>query len=92
MRKWILACVVAGFVGAAIFYSPYLGIDGQTRYVCPVCPHISGMNGGPVLRYMRFTLISGTLNAALFSMAGAAALTLFKRLRKMISQREAKSP
>ncbi len=92
MRRWILACFVVGLVGAAIFYSPYIGIAAQTRYVCPVCTHMTGVWGTPLLRFIRFTLVSGILNGALFSLVGAVAFTLVKKLRELIAaQREPRS-
>ena len=92
MRRWILACFVVGFVGAVIFYSPYIGIDAQTRYVCPVCTHITGVWGTPLHRFIRSTLVFGILDGALVSLVGAVAFTLVKKLREVIAaQHEVKS-
>ena len=70
MVKWTIVLAAAGFFGAAIFYSPYIGLNAQTPLTCPVCPNIDGAYVLPVTRFLRDTLIGGTLNAALFVSVG----------------------
>jgi hypothetical protein len=74
-----------GLVTAALFYYPT--IDAQYRFLCPVCPYITSIWATPFLRFVRFTLIFGPLNAILFAAIG---LMLFKTVN-ILWKRFAKS-
>ena len=58
-----------GYLGAAIFYSYLIGLNLQTQYACPLCPHIIGP-GSRLSNFVRWVLGLGTLNAALFVFVG----------------------
>jgi hypothetical protein len=64
-----LALAFLGYLGAAIFYSYLIGLNLQTQYACPVCPHIVGPDS-PLSKFVRRVLGLGTLNAALFVFVG----------------------
>lgn len=51
-----------GYIGAGLFYGYLIGLDTQTPFTCPVCPHILGP-GDPLNKFIARTLILGTLNA-----------------------------
>ena len=87
MRKWALILAVGGFLGAAIFYSPYVGIDGQTQGVCPVCPHVL-MRGSVVGKFIWLTLVGGMINATLFVVVG---LSIRAALRHVLGGRGAET-
>ena len=65
MKKALIVALVLGYVGAALSYAPYIG-GVEIPYLCPVCPHITAL-GDPVDKFVRFTLVLGTLNSLLFS-------------------------
>ena len=66
--KWVaLLIALFAYVSAAAFYAPYVGFDGRIGYyLCPLCPHITTIWGTPLSRFVRFTLVSGTVNAVVF--------------------------
>jgi hypothetical protein len=68
MRKWIISCFIAGFLGAALFYFPYAST--QYQFLCPLCPNITSVWGTPLLRFARFTLFLGPLNGAFAAIVG----------------------
>ena len=86
MLKWAMVFAVAGFVGAGVFYSPYLGIDGQTQLVCPLCPHVTMVGVSPLVRFIRLTLGGGILNAASFMLVGCTVVAIARRLKKTENQ------
>lgn len=57
-----LTVIVLGYVGAAAFYSPLMGLSVQFPYLCPICPHIISV-GSPWGKFIRRTVALGTLNA-----------------------------
>jgi hypothetical protein len=68
--KWVLALTAVGYLGAAFFYSPYIGLNAQVAIECPLCPHVLSF-GDPVTKFFRYTLVGGVLNSAmLFLLAG----------------------
>ena len=83
MRKRIICFAVLGFIGAAVFYSPYIGINAQFGLECPVCPHITTMWGTPLQRFFRFTLVGGIMNAVLFMAVGSLAVFCGRALRRL---------
>jgi hypothetical protein len=64
-----LALTFLGYLGAAIFYSPLIGLNLQTQYACPLCPHITSF-GSPFAKFVGRMLVGGTQNAALFVFVG----------------------
>ena len=45
-------------------YAPYVG-GVEIPYLCPVCPHTTAL-GDPIDKFVRYTLVLGTLNSLLF--------------------------
>ena len=82
MAKWMIWFAAAGFVGAAIFYSPYIGIDGQTQFACPLCPHVMMVGVSPLVKFIRLTVGGGLLNAVSFMLVGWIVLTIARKLKK----------
>ena len=82
MVKWAMVFAIVGFVGAGIFYSPYLGIDAQTQLVCPLCPHVTMVGVSPSARFVRLTVGGGILNAASFMLVGCIVVAITRRLLK----------
>jgi len=58
------ACLVAGLLGAATFYSPCIGLNWQTNLTCPLCPNVTIVGDSPTERFIRLTIGGGILNAA----------------------------
>ena len=75
VAKWAIGLTVLGFAGAALFYSPYVGFNGQPRLACPLCPNITG-EGAPQIKFIRYTLIGGFLNSAMLLVAGGVVRAL----------------
>jgi len=67
MSRWVVLFPVIGFLGAAAFYSPYIGINGQIGVECPVCPHVLALWRSPVEAFIMLTLVGGIMNAILFA-------------------------
>jgi hypothetical protein len=82
MRKWIVACFVAGFIGAAVFYSPYVGVNLHTEYACPACIHYSTINTNRFFSFVRFVIVGGALNAMLFSFLGFIAAKGLEKIKQ----------
>ena len=66
MRKWIILSVILGFIGAAAFYSPHIGINGQLGIECPPCPHVMALWRSQTEAFVRLTLAGGVLNTIFF--------------------------
>ncbi len=66
----MVIAVVAGFVGAALFYSPYVGLNAQSKLACPVCPQVTIVGGTLLARFVRLSIAGGILNAAFFCIVG----------------------
>jgi len=81
----MLGCVILGFVGAAIFYSPYVGLNLQTRIACPVCPSVLSF-GDPLTKFFRYTLAGGILNAVLFLLLGFIVAAGANDIRRFLSK------
>ena len=62
----LLSLIAIGYLGAAAFYSPYIGVNGQYRITCPMCPYLDVIGGGPRAFFL-FSLIFGTVNAFVFA-------------------------
>lgn len=77
-----LALAFLGYLGAAIFYSYLIGLNLQTQYACPVCPHILSL-GSPLSKFGRRVLGLGTLNAALFVLLGWSFLGVRRLVNRM---------
>jgi len=63
--RWTLFFVALGFLGAALFYSPYLGLNAQLGIECITCPHITRLWGSNLRAFLQLTLVGGLLNAPL---------------------------
>jgi hypothetical protein len=88
MKKAALFLIFAGYFTAAFSYWPFGGLNGPIRYfayACLFCPHIDTLWGTPASRFVRFTLVSGTINTAVFLAFGALALGASKVLRRVKS-------
>ena len=85
MKKVLLACTVAGFAGAGMFYSPYIGINGQVGIECLLCPHVLA----PLVGYARLTILGGLLNAALFCCVALAVIGSYRLTKWVRSKRPA---
>ena len=85
-RNWIILAAIAGFLGAAAFYSPYIGINAQTPLTCPVCLHVSTVHGTPEELFIRFTLVFGIPNALLFAVVLWIVIFLGRALRRIVSK------
>jgi hypothetical protein len=70
MLRWTILLAAAGFLGAAIFYSPYIGVNAQTPLTCPLCPTIISAYAPPPIKFIRYTFIGGTVNAAFLVVLG----------------------
>jgi hypothetical protein len=65
MKKLLILSAIAGFGGAALFYSYYLGLNFHNHYSCLVCTHILAI--GPKKRlFARSVFFLGILNSLLF--------------------------
>ncbi|HEV2491375.1 MAG TPA: hypothetical protein VGT03_16345 [Candidatus Acidoferrales bacterium] len=69
MKKWLLGSLLASIVGAALFYSPRIGFNGQIGIECPLCPHVMAL-GNPYVLYGELTLIGIILNSVVFLPVG----------------------
>ena len=67
--KWAIALIVIGFVGAALFYSPYIGLNAQIGLECVACSHVLSAEE-PHIKFVRLTLIGGVLNSAMLLFFG----------------------
>jgi hypothetical protein len=64
LKRLAITCIVTGLFGAAIFYSPYIGLNWQTKFACPLCPHVSIVGDSPTGHFIRLAIGGGILNAA----------------------------
>lgn len=87
MKKWAMLLATAGFVGAGIFYSPYIGFNGQTLWVCPICPYIDAI-GNPKLHFVEFSLGMGLFNAILFIAVGLSIRAIARFVSSRIRMRD----
>lgn len=65
MKKLLILSALAGFGGAALFYSHYLGIHVPDLYWCVVCPNITSI-APEKLFFARSVFFMGLLNALFF--------------------------
>lgn len=82
MKKWVLLFAIIGFLGAAAFYSPYIGINGQNALECPICACVTTLWGTPTHRYILFIITFGIPNALLFAGFAALAISLWRALKR----------
>ena len=68
--RWTLFFAALGFLGAVLFYSPYLGLNAQLGIECVPCPHVTGLWDSNIKAFLRLTLAGGLLNALLFIVIG----------------------
>lgn len=89
MKKVLMACAVAGFAGAAVFYSPSDLQLLRGYIVCPLCPIICG----PFLRttgwWIRMTMTMGSVNAALFCCVVLAVIGSYRLAKWIRAKRSA---
>ena len=71
-----------GFMGAALFYWPYVD---EIPHGCPLCPHVTIVGSTPISRFLRLALPMGLLNALLFSAIGWLILKAGSKLKQLIS-------
>jgi len=64
--RWLILPILVGYLGAACFYSPYIGINGQNRIACPLCPFIDVIGGG-LQTFVALAAALGTMNAFLLA-------------------------
>jgi len=62
-KKGVILLIALGYVGAAAFYSPYIGISGHWSG-CPLCPSVDVLGGG-LVTFLWLTATYGTMNAFL---------------------------
>jgi hypothetical protein len=79
---WVIGLVLLGFIGAALFYLPYLGVTGQIQLTCPLCPHVSAL-GDPKIKFLRYTLVGGVMNATSFLAFGGVVRLLLVGWQKL---------
>ena len=79
-----LISVLLGFLGAGLFYSHYIGFDLQSRYVCPLCPDVDGLNVHPALNFARLTGAIGVLNALFYFVVGSVVWVMVKGARQLV--------
>jgi hypothetical protein len=89
-KRWVFLAVVLGFLGAAAFYSPYIGINGQTTIECPFCGHVT-MSGSPVRHFVGLTILGGIVNAALLAAVGLLVGFLIKLTKRRPGSQSASS-
>lgn len=65
MKKLLILSAIAGFGGAALFYSNYLGIAVPDFYWCVVCPNITSI-APKKLFFARSVFFLGVLNSLFF--------------------------
>ena len=78
VKKWLLASAAMGFLGAAAFYSPYIGINAGFQPACLLCPHVTTLWGTPTERFIRFTIAGGVLNTTFFAAVGIVIIGLIR--------------
>ena len=83
MKKAVITGFVVGILGAALFYSPYVGLNAQTPYTCLVCPDITTMWGTPFTRFLRFSFVMGVMNGLLFATAFCLVVAAYRLIRKL---------
>jgi hypothetical protein len=84
MKKWIALFAILGFLGAAAFYSPYIGINAQAQFECPVCVHAATVRGTPGELFLRFTFFTGVVNAALFVVIGSLVILCARAIKRIV--------
>jgi hypothetical protein len=72
---------ILGYIGAGLYYLYFLGLDSQTRLSCPLCTDIDG-RGGPLRKFVSYTLISGTINAICAIASGWLIVGLLRSARR----------
>ena len=74
---------VIGPLGAALFYSPYVGLNWHTKLTCPLCPNVTVVGDTPLALFVSATIGGGILNAIflfLLALAVWKARNIMKRL------------
>ncbi len=75
MKKIALLMAFVSYFTAALYYWPYGGVNNRLAfYACPLCPEIFTLWGTPTSRFVRFTLVWGTINAIVLFTVGLLVL------------------
>jgi hypothetical protein len=88
-RTIAIMLILAGYIDAALFYSTWIGIFvGSWYHLCPLCPNVDYFRPvNHVAIFIRLTLVSGTLNALVFSAVGWPFIIVARWLKKMLKRR-----
>lgn len=78
--------VALGYMGAAATYSYLIGLNIDSRFLCPVCPEIISF-GPPTEKFIRRTIVLGTVNAAVVASAGWLLIGIAFGLRNLFPSR-----
>jgi len=71
VKKIALLMAFVSYCTAAIYYWPYGGVNNRLAfYACPLCPDIFTLWGTPASRFVRFTLVMGTINTVVLFAVG----------------------
>lgn len=81
MKKLVIFSAVAGFGGAALFYSSYLGIDVPDLRWCVVCPNITSI-APKKLFFAQSVFFMGFLNALFFFCVFGIIRAIFKHFAR----------
>jgi hypothetical protein len=88
MKKIVLLLAVVGYFTATLFYWPYGRVnDALARYSCPLCPNIDTFGVSATSSFVRSTLVSGTINTAIFLAIGLVVLGASRLVRRSGSNR-----
>ena len=85
MKRWVIACIAFGILGAAAFYSPYNGLRLRVPLLCPLCPTITAV-GRAWLSFARLTLLFGILNAAVAFLVTVIVRAVFADLKRILKK------
>jgi hypothetical protein len=80
--KWVLFLIFLCYAGAALFCSPYLGLNAQIGLECPFCPHVLSPED-PHIKFISLTLLFGLLNSAILLLVGATVRFILIALRSL---------
>ena len=81
----LILSAVAGFFGAALFYSYYTDINVHSHYWCVVCTHFTAV-GSKKLLFARFVFFGGLLNSVLFFAVFGILRGIFRAAVKRFAQ------
>lgn len=82
MKKWLLVCLIASFVGAALFYWPYNSWIPQLGIECPLCPYVMTTGIGRFTRFARMFPLGVILNVAILLPLGLISAKIARKLKR----------